>query len=179
MQTPKRPRSGRRRGLAVRHFADRIAPTRSFRLPSDLERAAMLDLRARLAAWDGGLDDEALQSMVFAVGKDHGFRAAARLVQGTLRSPARRPRRPALWWVYRSLRCRGNHHPAGSRLERRIGQLGRQFKAKKPCAVKIARASGAEEHRKTRGLRDRWLWSTGLQDSGSARGWCQERCRRP
>ena len=31
------------------------------------------DLRARLAAWDGGLDDEALQSMVFAVGKDHGF----------------------------------------------------------------------------------------------------------
>jgi len=31
------------------------------------------DLRARLAAWDGGLDDEALQSMVFAVGKDHAF----------------------------------------------------------------------------------------------------------
>ena len=33
----------------------------------------MEDLRARLAAWEGGLDDEALQSMVFAVGKDHGF----------------------------------------------------------------------------------------------------------
>lgn len=33
----------------------------------------MLDLRARLAAWDGGLDDEALQTMVFAIGKDHGF----------------------------------------------------------------------------------------------------------
>ena len=33
----------------------------------------MEDLRARLAVWDGGLDDEALQSMVFAVGKDHGF----------------------------------------------------------------------------------------------------------
>ena len=60
-------------GFAVRYFADRIAPTRSFRLPSDQERTAMEDLRARLAVWDGGLDDEALQSMVFAVGKDHGF----------------------------------------------------------------------------------------------------------
>jgi lysyl-tRNA synthetase class 1 len=60
-------------GFAVRYFADRIAPTRLFRLPSDMERAAMVDLRARLVAWDGGLDDEALQSMVFAVGKDHGF----------------------------------------------------------------------------------------------------------
>jgi lysyl-tRNA synthetase class 1 len=60
-------------GFAVRYFADKIAPTRVFRLPTDLERKAMEDLRARLAAWDGGLDDEALQSMVFAVGKDHGF----------------------------------------------------------------------------------------------------------
>jgi lysyl-tRNA synthetase class 1 len=60
-------------GYAVRYFTDRIAPTRVFRLPTDQERAAMEDLRARLAAWDGGLDDEALQSMVFAVGKDHGF----------------------------------------------------------------------------------------------------------
>lgn len=33
----------------------------------------MEDLRARLVAWDGGLDAEALQSMVFAVGKEHGF----------------------------------------------------------------------------------------------------------
>ena len=31
------------------------------------------DLVARLKLWDGGLDDEALQSMVFAVGKEHGF----------------------------------------------------------------------------------------------------------
>ena len=60
-------------GFAVRYFADRIAPTRVFRLPNDTERSAMLDLRARLEAWDGGLNDEALQTMVFAVGKDHGF----------------------------------------------------------------------------------------------------------
>ena len=60
-------------GYAVRYFADKIAPTRAFRLPTDTERAAMEDLVARLKVWDGGLDDEALQSMVFAVGKDHGF----------------------------------------------------------------------------------------------------------
>ena len=59
--------------FAVRYFDDFVAPTRTFRAPSDKERAAILDLRGRLAAWDGGLDAEALQSMVFAVGKDHGF----------------------------------------------------------------------------------------------------------
>jgi lysyl-tRNA synthetase class 1 len=60
-------------GYAVRYFADKIAPTRKFRLPDAKERAAMEDLVGRLKAWDGGLDDEALQSMVFAVGKEHGF----------------------------------------------------------------------------------------------------------
>jgi lysyl-tRNA synthetase class 1 len=60
-------------GHALRYFNDRILPTRAFRLPDARERAAMEDLRARLLAWDGPVEDEALQSMVFAVGKDHGF----------------------------------------------------------------------------------------------------------
>lgn len=59
--------------FAVRYFRDFVAPTRRFRAPSDTERAAMLDLRERLAEWQGGLDAEALQTMVFAVGKAHGF----------------------------------------------------------------------------------------------------------
>ncbi len=58
---------------AVRYFNDHVAPTRVFRAPTDKERAAMQDLAARLKAWDGGLDAEALQSMVFAVGKEHEF----------------------------------------------------------------------------------------------------------
>ena len=33
----------------------------------------MEDLAGRLKVWDGGLDAEALQSMVFAVGKEHEF----------------------------------------------------------------------------------------------------------
>ncbi len=59
--------------FAVRYFRDFVAPTRQFRAPSDKERAAMEDLKARLMAWDGGLDAEELQSMVFSVGKEHGF----------------------------------------------------------------------------------------------------------
>jgi lysyl-tRNA synthetase class 1 len=60
-------------GFAVRYYRDFVAPHRVFRLPTQTERAAMVDLAARLQAWDGGLDAEKLQSLVFAVGKDHGF----------------------------------------------------------------------------------------------------------
>jgi len=60
-------------GFAVRYYNDFIKPKRVFRLPDDRERAALEDLRDRLKAWQGGLDAEELQSMVFAVGKAHGF----------------------------------------------------------------------------------------------------------
>ncbi len=60
-------------GYAVRYFKDFVAPTRQFRLPDDKERAALEDLVGRLKVWDGGLDAEELQSLVFAVGKEHGF----------------------------------------------------------------------------------------------------------
>jgi lysyl-tRNA synthetase, class I len=60
-------------GFALRYFTDFVAPARQFRAPSDQERAAMVDLAARLRGWDGGLDAEALQTLAFAVGKDHGF----------------------------------------------------------------------------------------------------------
>ncbi|GGL69398.1 lysine--tRNA ligase [Wenxinia marina] len=58
---------------AVRYYNDRVKPTKTYRAPTDTERAAMEDLKARLQAWDGEADPEALQSMVFAVGKEHGF----------------------------------------------------------------------------------------------------------
>ncbi len=59
--------------FAVRYFRDFVAPTRVFRASSDKERAALLDLVGRLKDWQGGLDAEALQTMVFAVGTDHCF----------------------------------------------------------------------------------------------------------
>ncbi len=60
-------------GFAVRYFNDFVAPTRAFRLPDEKERAAIEDLCRRLRDWPGGQDGDALQSLVFAVGKDHGF----------------------------------------------------------------------------------------------------------
>ena len=60
-------------GHAIRYFHDHVAPNRVFRAPTGMERAALEDLRARLAAWDGGRDGEALQQVVYAVGNEHGF----------------------------------------------------------------------------------------------------------
>ncbi|MDP5307212.1 lysine--tRNA ligase [Paracoccus spongiarum] len=60
-------------GHALRYFRDFVAPGRTFRAPSGIERAALADLSARLAAWDQPADPETLQSMVFAVGREHGF----------------------------------------------------------------------------------------------------------
>jgi len=59
--------------FAVRYYNDFVKPTKTYRAPTDQERAAMEDLATRLRAWDGDLDAEELQSLVFSVGKDHGF----------------------------------------------------------------------------------------------------------
>ena len=58
---------------AVRYFNDIAKPQKKFRAPDDRERVALADLRDRLLAYDGEADAEALQSLVFAVGKSHGF----------------------------------------------------------------------------------------------------------
>ncbi|MEO9898047.1 MAG: lysine--tRNA ligase [Paracoccaceae bacterium] len=57
-------------GFAVRYFNDFVKPQRTFRLPTDQEREAIDALRAELVSYDGALDDEALQSVVYSVGRD-------------------------------------------------------------------------------------------------------------
>ncbi|WP_424987854.1 lysine--tRNA ligase [Microbulbifer sp. S227A] len=57
-------------GFAVKYFNDFVKPTRAFRAPTDAEREALVELRAQLAAYDGPVEDEALQSIVYAVGRD-------------------------------------------------------------------------------------------------------------
>jgi lysyl-tRNA synthetase class 1 len=69
----KNPQMDQAAGFAVRYYNDFVKPTKVYRAPTDQERAAMQDLRDRLKVWQGGLDAEELQTMVFAVGKDHGF----------------------------------------------------------------------------------------------------------
>lgn len=60
-------------GHAVRYFEDRVAPFKRYRLPDAKERAALADLRGRLAAHEGARDAETLQDIVFAVGNEHAF----------------------------------------------------------------------------------------------------------
>ncbi|MDO6584910.1 lysine--tRNA ligase [Salipiger sp. 1_MG-2023] len=60
-------------GYAVRYYNDFVKPTKKFRAPTEQEKLAMQDLATRLRAHDGAADDETLQTIVFAVGKDHGF----------------------------------------------------------------------------------------------------------
>ncbi len=57
-------------GFAVRYFNDFVKPTRVYRAPTEPEREALLELRAQLATYDGRIEDEALQSIVYAVGRD-------------------------------------------------------------------------------------------------------------
>lgn len=57
-------------GFAVRYYNDFVKPEKTYRLANDIEREALEDLRDQLKSWDGGLDAEALQSVVFACGRE-------------------------------------------------------------------------------------------------------------
>lgn len=60
-------------GFALRYFHDFVAPNKQFRAPTEQERAAMQDLYERLQAMGETTDADALQTMVFDVGKTHEF----------------------------------------------------------------------------------------------------------
>jgi lysyl-tRNA synthetase class 1 len=54
----------------VRYYNDFVKPTKTYRMPTELEREALIDLRDQLKAWEGGLDAEELQSVVYACGRE-------------------------------------------------------------------------------------------------------------
>lgn len=57
-------------GFAVRYYNDFVKPEKTYRLPTDDERAALTALRDALVAHDGDRDDETLQSIVYAIGRE-------------------------------------------------------------------------------------------------------------
>ncbi len=57
-------------GFAVRYYNDFVKPAKTYRAASEEEREALCALRDALAAHEGARDDETLQSMVYAVGRD-------------------------------------------------------------------------------------------------------------
>lgn len=61
-------------GYALNYFEDFVKPSKSFRLPDDKEKAAFEDLIQRFKALPSDTRDaEALQNIVFEVGKVHEF----------------------------------------------------------------------------------------------------------
>ena len=50
-----------------------MKPVKSYRAPDRRERAALLDLEARLGQLPSGVLSEEIQAVVYAVGKEHGF----------------------------------------------------------------------------------------------------------
>lgn len=60
-------------GYALRYYEDFVKPSKSYRAPTEQERAAMTDLVARLRGWDGPVEAGELQTLTFSVGKDHAF----------------------------------------------------------------------------------------------------------
>ncbi len=67
------PLLGRLVEHAVAYYRDFVRPAKTYRAPSDLERAALRDLAETLKGIDGAMEPEALQDVVFEVGKRHAF----------------------------------------------------------------------------------------------------------
>jgi lysyl-tRNA synthetase class 1 len=57
-------------GFAVRYYNDFVKPKKVYRAASELEYEALQDLRNQLNAYNGELDAEVLQSIVFACGRE-------------------------------------------------------------------------------------------------------------
>ncbi len=66
------PELDRLAAYAVRYFQDEVLPTKTFRAPTDKERAALQDLHDQLAGKEA-LDAKELQDIVYAVGNAHAF----------------------------------------------------------------------------------------------------------
>ena len=60
-------------GYAINYYEDFVKPNKAFRPPTDQERGAILDLRARLSALPKDADAEAIQNEVFEAGKAGEF----------------------------------------------------------------------------------------------------------
>jgi len=60
-------------GHALVYYRDFVKPAKRYRAPSELERQALADLRAELAALPAGAKPDEIQDRVYEVGKRHAF----------------------------------------------------------------------------------------------------------
>jgi lysyl-tRNA synthetase class 1 len=58
---------------AISYYRDFVRPEKRYRHPTEMERAALSDLAETLKGLDRGADSEAIQNVVYEVGKRHPF----------------------------------------------------------------------------------------------------------
>lgn len=69
----KMPLLDRLVGYAIRYYADFVRPTKNYRAPTDVERAALTDLAEALASMPEDAKAETIQTEVYEIGKRHAF----------------------------------------------------------------------------------------------------------
>ncbi len=80
-------------GWALAYYEDFVAPNKHYRAPDEREREALAELRDKLVAWEGPTEAEALQSLVFSVGRGRfepmrdWFRALYEVLLGASQGP--------------------------------------------------------------------------------------------
>ena len=60
-------------GFALRYYEDFVKPAKTFRAPTDKERAALEDLASRLEAMGDERNGKVVQDVIYEIGKAHGF----------------------------------------------------------------------------------------------------------
>jgi lysyl-tRNA synthetase, class I len=60
-------------GYALKYFKDIVQPNKKYRKPNEKEKKALQDLVNRLKKCDKQLDPEAIQTIVYSVGKENGY----------------------------------------------------------------------------------------------------------
>ena len=61
-------------GYALKYFEDIVKPNKKYRKPNHKERKALEDLVKRLKDCKEQMDPEAIQTIVYSVGKDNGYK---------------------------------------------------------------------------------------------------------
>jgi len=60
-------------GYAITYYCDFVKPNKKYRAPSDVERAALQDLQAKLVNMDVSTTAQDIQTEIYEIGKAHGF----------------------------------------------------------------------------------------------------------
>ena len=61
-------------GYALKYFEDIVKPNKKYRKPNGKEKKALQDLIKRLKDCEDQMDPEAIQTIVYSVGKDNGYK---------------------------------------------------------------------------------------------------------